>query len=149
MIKIETKSSDETQKLARKIGSKLFAGSTILLTGDLGAGKTCFTQGLAKQLGITRTVNSPTFTILKIYNDGKLPLYHIDAYRLSDGFQDVGFSELMEDNGVVVIEWPEYIKELLPREYLLIDIKWIDENTRVLNVDAVGDRYQQILKEIS
>lgn len=146
MIKIETKSSEETQQLAGKIAKKLFAGATILLSGDLGAGKTCFTQGLAKGLGIKRVVNSPTFTILKIYKQGVLPLYHIDAYRLSDGFQDVGFSEVIEDDGVVVIEWAEYLKELLPKNYLKITIKWIDENTRILEIEASGEKYQEIIE---
>ncbi|MFV0255278.1 MAG: tRNA (adenosine(37)-N6)-threonylcarbamoyltransferase complex ATPase subunit type 1 TsaE [Erysipelotrichaceae bacterium] len=148
MFILETNNSEETQDLASKIALKLWAGSTILLTGDLGAGKTCFTQGLARGLNIKKIVNSPTFTILKIYNEGRLPLYHLDAYRLSSGFQDVGFSELIEDDGVMVVEWPQYLQPLLPKQSLNINIEWLSADRRRITISATGDKYINLLEEL-
>lgn len=140
-----SKSQEETINLGEKLGKLLSKGDTICLKGDLAGGKTTFTKGIGKALNIKQVINSPTFTILKIYN-GDLPLYHIDAYRLENSHYDLGMDEL--DDGVMVVEWPEYYKDYLPQEYLEINFTYIDDNTREIVFNAYGDRYESIVKEI-
>ena len=140
-----SKSQEETINLGEKLGRLLSKGDTICLKGDLAGGKTTFTKGIGKALNIKQVINSPTFTILKIYN-GDLPLYHIDAYRLENSHYDLGMDEL--DDGVMVVEWPEYYKDYLPQEYLEINFTYIDDNTREIVFNAYGDRYESIIKEI-
>jgi len=123
----ESNSPDDTYELGRDIGKKAVPGSVIALEGDLGAGKTLFTQGLAAGLGITEPVNSPTFTILQIYESGRLPLYHFDVYRIDDPYEmeEVGFDDFIYGDGVSVIEWPDRIAELMeliPDKYTVIRI---------------------------
>ena len=144
---VETNSRKETQDLALKLGEILQEPLVILMRGDLGAGKTTFTQGLAKGLDIKQTVNSPTFTILKIYS-GRLPLYHIDAYRLEGISQDLGFEEYIEDSdGVCVIEWPMYVEDLIPEEHLDIELLHQGEECRKMNVTAYGERIEKLVEE--
>ena len=140
-----SKSQEETINLGEKLGKLLSKGDTICLKGDLAGGKTTFTKGIGKALNIKQVINSPTFTILKIYN-GDLPLYHIDAYRLENSHYDLGMDEL--DDGVMVVEWPEYYKDYLPQEYLEINFTYIDDNTREIVFNGCGDRYESIVKEI-
>jgi len=142
---LTTHSAAETKAFAEKLGKILDAGTCILLSGDLGAGKTTFTQGLAKGLGVSKNVSSPTFTILKVYQ-GRLPLYHIDAYRLEGLHQDLGFEELMEDEGITVIEWPDYMTDQLPNEYLRIDIKRKGGFARKFTFVVQGEKYQDLLE---
>lgn len=144
---ITTHSPQETKALAHSIALLLNEGSVITLSGDLGAGKTTFTQGLAKGLEIQKMVSSPTFTIMKMYN-GRLKLTHIDAYRLEGLHQDLGFEELIGTQGVCVIEWPEYIKELLPQDYLEITLTRLDEDDRLIELIAHGSAYIQILEKL-
>ena len=132
----------ETIELGKKLGEILEKGSTIVVCGDLASGKTTFTKGIGLGLGINETINSPTFTILKIY-EGRLPLYHIDAYRLDNSNYDLGFNEF--DDGITVVEWPEYYKEYLPKEYINVTFEYIDENTRKVEINAVGDKYKRIM----
>lgn len=139
-------SSEITIELGEKIGKLLDKNSTIILCGDLASGKTTLTKGIGKGLGIKDTINSPTFTILKIYN-GRLPLYHIDAYRLEESNYDLGFDEY--DDGVIVVEWPEYYKDYLPKEYLEISLKYIDEDTRDISFKAFGDKYKKIIEALN
>ena len=140
-----TYSQEETINLGEKLGKLLSKGDTICLKGDLAGGKTTFTKGIGKALNIKQVINSPTFTILKIYN-GDLPLYHIDAYRLENSHYDLGMDEL--DDGVMVVEWPEYYKDYLPQEYLEINFTYIDDNTREIVFNGYGNRYESIAKEI-
>lgn len=142
-----THSPQETKALAQAIALELKDGSVITLSGDLGAGKTTFTQGLAKGLNIQKMVSSPTFTIMKWYN-GRLKLTHIDAYRLEGLHQDLGFEELIGSTGVCVIEWPEYIKELLPEAYLEIKLSRLDEDDRMIELIAHGADYTAILEKL-
>ena len=142
-----TENAEETRKLAAELGRKLDKGSLIILSGDLGAGKTTFTQGLARGLDIKGKVISPTFTIMKVYR-GRLPLYHIDAYRMEGIDQDLGFEEYMEDDGVCVIEWPNFIFDIIPDERLQIDISFIDEDRRKLTFSAKGKKYEKIMEEL-
>ena len=105
-LKVVTYAPDQTRELGKKLGSLIDGSFLITLSGELGAGKTTFTQGLARGLEITRNVTSPTFTLMKSYK-GRLPLYHIDAYRLEDIDQDLGFEEYVDGDGVCVIEWSD------------------------------------------
>ncbi len=143
-----THSPQETKALAHAIALELKDGSVITLSGDLGAGKTTFTQGLAKGLNIQKMVSSPTFTIMKWYS-GRLKLTHIDAYRLEGLHQDLGFEELIGTCGVCVIEWPEYIKELLPEEFLEIKLSRLDEDDRLIELIAHGAAYTSILEKLA
>ncbi len=127
---IKTNSREETQALAYKLGASLNKGITILLIGDLGAGKTTFVQGLAKGLDVQSKVNSPTFVIMKEYQ-GRIPLIHIDAYRLEGIDQDLGFDDYSEDEVVKVIEWPQYLIDNL-QDFNTIKFERLDENTRTL-----------------
>ena len=130
-----TNSKTETQNLAQSLGEKLQKGCVLCLSGELGAGKTTFTQGLAKGLGIDQNVNSPTFVMMKEY-EGRLTLIHIDAYRLEGISQDLGFEDYFDEEHVCVIEWSEFVKDYLPDDALYITINRLDENTReiVLNL---------------
>ena len=113
---LETNRPQETFSAGRQLGEKAFPGQVITLTGDLGVGKTVFTQGLAKGLGIEEPVNSPTFTIVQVYDEGRLPLYHFDVYRIGDieEMDEVGFEEYVMGDGVSLIEWANLIEEILP-----------------------------------
>lgn len=119
-----------------------------LLSGDLGAGKTTLTQGIAKGLGIQRTVTSPTFTIQKLYRGGRLVLNHIDAYRLEGMSQDLGFDEYMYDGGLTVIEWSEFAPDLIPSEYLRITIRLLEQDAREFLFEAIGGKYETLLEEL-
>ena len=138
---------EETLQFAVSLAQRLLGGDVIALEGDLGAGKTAFTKGLAKGLGITRTVNSPTFTIIKEYQ-GRLPLYHMDVYRVSESEEDLGFDEYFDGDGVTVVEWAHLIKEQLPEEILVIHIYRIEDHNRRFVFEAHGDRYVELCKEI-
>lgn len=142
-----SKNEQETIELGYKLGKLLNKGSTVTLKGDLAGGKTTFTKGIGKALNVKQVINSPTFTILKIYN-GDLPLYHIDAYRLENNEYDLGINEY-EDEGVMVVEWPEYYDSYLPSEYLEVDFKYIDDDTRDINFLAHGNSYESIVKEMT
>lgn len=132
---------------SEKLGSLLQPGDVLALEGDLGAGKTTFTKGLAKGLNITRNVNSPTFTIIKEYH-GRLPLYHMDVYRVEDSFEDLGFDEYFDGNGVTVVEWAHLVKEQLPEELLTIYLYLDDHDSRRLVLEPRGKRYEELCKEI-
>ncbi|MFS0784412.1 tRNA (adenosine(37)-N6)-threonylcarbamoyltransferase complex ATPase subunit type 1 TsaE [Bacillus sp. 1P06AnD] len=147
IIEINTHSPEETSALSMRIGERVQPGMVITLEGDLGAGKTLFTKGLAKGMGITRNVNSPTFTIIKEYM-GRLPLYHMDVYRVEDEYEDLGFDDYFEGNGVTVVEWAHLIADQLPDELLAIHIQYIDETNRKITFKPVGDRYVELCKEI-
>jgi len=146
MKKIEMHTLQDTIDLANSIALKLNGNGCICLAGDLGAGKTTFTKALGKAIGIEEVISSPTFTILKIY-EGKINLYHIDAYRLEGLHQDLGFEEVFEDDGIVVVEWYEYIKDILPKEYLKIHIEF-DEKKRIFEIEGIGLKYQQLEGEL-
>lgn len=135
----------------KKIAKKLFKGSLVTLTGDLGAGKTTITKGIARCLGIEDEVNSPTFNILKCYFNKIMNLYHIDAYRLedvNDENKNIGLEEVIEGDGVCVVEWPMFIKEFLLDDYLNIDIHLLSDETREIKITSHGKKYDQILSEI-
>ena len=142
-----THSPEETQELAVKLARFLTPGDVITLEGDLGAGKTSFTKGLARGLGVTKNVNSPTFTIIKEY-EGTVPFFHMDAYRVEDQWEDLGLDEYFEGKGVTVVEWPSMIGEQLPSERLAITIKNQGDTHRHLYFHPFGGRYISICEEI-
>ena len=122
---IETRSAKETYDLGKKIGSQAKAGEVYTLVGDLGVGKTVFTQGLAKGLGIDEPIQSPTFTIVREYEEGRLPLYHFDVYRIGDieEMDEIGYEDYIYGEGVCLIEWANLIGEILPDHYKKIEIR--------------------------
>lgn len=140
-------SLEETEQFAYRLANLLEAQDTITLEGDLGAGKTTFTKALAKGLGITRTVSSPTFTILKQY-EGRLPLNHLDVYRLAESDEDLGWDELFYGDAVTVIEWAHLIEQDLPSERLLIEILRIGDMERKFILKPIGNRYERLCEEL-
>ncbi|RDY66680.1 MULTISPECIES: tRNA (adenosine(37)-N6)-threonylcarbamoyltransferase complex ATPase subunit type 1 TsaE [Halobacillus] len=140
-------STEETQQMAEKLGQRLQPGDVLTLEGDLGAGKTTFTKGLGKGLGVKRTINSPTFTIMKEYQ-GRIPFYHMDVYRLEESDEDLGFDEYFEGDGVTVVEWAQFIHEFLPDERLDITIRYLDDSTRLFTLKAASGHYEALCKEI-
>lgn len=124
-IVIETNSPEETFALGRKLGQGCAAGQIYTLIGDLGTGKTVFTQGFAAGLGVPGPVNSPTFTILQVYGEGRLPFYHFDVYRIADveEMDEIGYEDCFYGDGVCLIEWADLIEEILPEGYCRITIE--------------------------
>ena len=122
---IETRSAEETYQLGIEIGQKATKGQVYTLVGDLGVGKTVFTQGLAKGLEINEPISSPTFTIVQVYDEGRLPFYHFDVYRISDisEMDEIGFEDYVYGEGVSLIEWANLIEEILPEERIAITIE--------------------------
>ena len=143
-----TKSAEETLKLAKKLSEIVEKSSVLTLEGDLGAGKTTFTKGLASGLGIKKNVNSPTFTIIKEYKGGRLPLYHMDVYRVEDADEDLGFDEYFHGDGITVVEWAHLIEDQLPSDRLDIQIFYVDDSTRKITMTPYGSHYIDICKEL-
>lgn len=139
---ISIKDKNEMKQFAARLVALVQAGDLVLLNGDLGAGKTTFTQFIGEALGVKRTINSPTFNIIKSYKGTHLKLHHMDCYRLEDSEEDLGFDEYFEDNGLTVIEWSQFIEDLLPDESLTINIEVIDEMSRHITIEAKGEHYE-------
>ena len=142
MMDYYTKDSLETIEVGKKIGSILKPNDVILLVGDLSAGKTTITKGIGISLGVNKIINSPTFTIVKEYKGINLKLFHLDLYRLDGLDQDFDLEEYMDSGNVCVIEWPYQVKEILPNEYILINIDRLNENERNIHVSFIGDKYK-------
>lgn len=142
------KSEEETCELAKLISEYVSEGFLITLNGELGAGKTRFSKAIGEAIGIKQTITSPTFNILKCYFDGKIPLYHIDAYRLEDIKQDLGLEEYIEGDGVCLIEWSNFINYLLPDDFLNINIYIKGDNKREFVLESFGNKYDFVIKEI-
>ena len=150
MKTIELASREATISLGEAHGKQLTAGDVLVLDGDLGAGKTTFTKGLAKGLAIPDIIKSPTFTIIHEYHDGRLPLYHMDAYRLENGGgEDLGLEEYFDSDGVSVVEWAEFVEDELPDDFLAIHFKrTADENKRILEFDPHGNHFDQLVAAV-
>lgn len=145
--KLISNNPTQTHQYGLQLGSIVRSGDVILLYGNLGAGKTHFTQGIAEGLGIMGAVRSPTFTLVNEYQDGRLPLYHIDLYRLA-GDRDIasiGLDEYFDEEGIVVIEWPEKGEAWLPADALHIHITYLSDNTRALQLKASGSHSTSLL----
>lgn len=146
---IISRAVETTHQLGAALGRVLRAGDVIALQGDLGAGKTNFVQGIAQGLGITEDVNSPTFILANEYPRGRLPLYHVDAYRVEDAQEAVGFGlqDYLDGDGVTVIEWAERVREALPSDRLWIELDYVGENERALTIAAQGERAAELFAE--
>lgn len=146
--KITAYSEDDTLELAQNLESEKFPNMVICLEGDLGSGKTVFTKAFAKALGITDNITSPTFNIIKEYDNGEMNLYHMDVYRLSDIKQDIGIEEYFTKKGICVIEWSDLIEDILPKNRLVIKIKIIDEDTRQFVITPYGKKYEDLCERV-
>lgn len=138
-----------TIALGQALGQQLRPGDVILLDGDLGAGKTTFTKGIALALGIRRPVKSPTFTLIREYQEGRYPLYHMDMYRLENGGSDeLGLEEYFDGQGIVIVEWSQFIQNQLPPTFLKITLHKVseDDDARQVEFSAQGTHYQDIVK---
>ena len=146
---ITSASVEKTQALGARLGQVVRAGDVIALQGDLGAGKTNFVQGLAHGMDITEEVNSPTFILANEYHSGRLPLYHIDAYRVADAAEAEGFGldDYLNGDGVTVIEWAERVRDALPRDVLWIELEYVSENERSLRITANETRAASLLAQ--
>lgn len=146
--KITTKDEMDTLLLAQNIESEKFPDMVICLIGELGSGKTVFVKGFAQALGINETITSPTFTIVKEYESGELPLYHMDVYRLEDNKDNIGLTDYFNKGGITIIEWADMIESELPEERLDIRFRVIDENTRVLTFIPHGKAYEDLCESV-
>ena len=137
-----TNSPAETEALGQRLAERLQPGDVIAYTGDLGAGKTAFTRGLARGLGITERITSPTFTIVNEYQGGRLPLFHFDMYRLgsSDELYDIGWEDYLTRGGVCAVEWSEIVADALEEDCIRVDIRQVEtENQRKITIEGVED----------
>lgn len=146
--KFTSHSIEETLELAQNFESEKFPNMVICLNGELGSGKTLFVKGIAQALGIDESITSPTFTIVKEYLNGEMPLYHFDVYRLDGNTDGVGIEEYFNKNGIVVIEWANTIQDILPSERLEIKFKVIDEDKRVLVITPYGEKYVELCEAV-
>ncbi len=145
--KYTSKCVEDTLELAQNIESEKFPSMVICLNGDLGSGKTVFVKGFARALGIDENITSPTFTIVKEYLNGEMPLYHMDVYRIDEN-QDFGVEDYFNKEGICIIEWAELIENRLPAERLDITIKIVDENTRILVFNPQGEKYEELCNAV-
>lgn len=146
--KYTSRCEEDTMEIAENIESEKFPGMVICLDGELGSGKTVFVKGFAKALGLKETITSPTFSLVKEYPDGEMPLYHMDVYRLDDSNEEFGLGDYLNQDAVCIIEWPEMIESQLPEERLDIKFKVIDDNTRVLVFTPYGQRYEDLCEAV-
>lgn len=152
MKQVITYSQDETTQVGRALGSILDKGDVVLLSGDLGTGKTAFTNGIASALGIEEYITSPTFTIVNEY-EADIPLYHFDVYRIADvdEMYDIGFEEYLYGDGVVVIEWAELIKDIWPEDFIWVKIRknlTLGVDAREIDMEFVGKKYEDYIKKL-
>lgn len=150
-LKITTNNEKETLNFGKKLGSFLKKGDTIVLSGDLGSGKTKLTEGILTYYGLEDEISSPTFTIVNEYIKDDIKLFHFDVYRLEDSseFYAIGGEEYFE-NGICIIEWGEIIEDALPKEYIHIRFERdeSDDNLRILNIIFYGEKYDELLNKL-
>lgn len=149
-MKIYTKSEEDTKKLAQTLAELLEPGMTVLLEGQLGAGKTTFTKGIAEEIGIDRAIKSPTYTLIKEYSEGRMPLYHMDLYRMEEAEEeDLGLDEYFYSEGISIVEWGSFMQDDLPNDYLLVTFNRGKQlNEREIELKAVGERYEKLLERL-
>lgn len=145
--KFTSRSVEDTLYLAQNMESEKFPGMVICLNGDLGSGKTVFVKGFASALGIEDNITSPTYTIVKEYLNGEMPLYHMDVYRIDEN-EEFGVEDYFNKDGVCIIEWSDMIADRLPQERLEIKFKIVDENTRVLVFNPRGEKYEELCNAV-
>ena len=139
-----TNNIDETIDLAYKLGLKLHESDVVLFTGDLGAGKTHMAKGIGKALGVKKIINSPTFTIVKEYQGENTKLYHLDLYRLDGLNNDYDLEEYIETDGVCLIEWPYQVEEILPKDYIKVNIEITGDCSRKITIEGTS-KYKEIV----
>jgi tRNA threonylcarbamoyladenosine biosynthesis protein TsaE len=140
-VEYVSRSVSQTESIAAEMARALAPNATVALHGDLGAGKTQFVRGLLVGLGGNpRTVSSPTYVLLNIYDSGRLPLYHLDAYRVTgpEDFEAIGFAELLEQGGVTVVEWADRVSDLLPADTIHVRIEAVGEKSRRITIDTTA-----------
>ncbi|TET10534.1 MAG: tRNA (adenosine(37)-N6)-threonylcarbamoyltransferase complex ATPase subunit type 1 TsaE [Candidatus Atribacteria bacterium] len=149
-LTIITKSPEETKNLGKEVSKLAKPGDLLAFYGELGTGKTCFIQGIARGLKVKDYVTSPSFTIINEYQ-GKIPIYHFDLFRLDNAEEilELGYKEYFYGEGLTVIEWAEKIEQLLPKEYLGIKIKFKDRYQRTISFIPQGDRFNKFLEELN
>lgn len=147
---IELSGLDKTEELAKVIGEVAQPGDNLVLTGDLGAGKTTLTKGIARGLGIEQIIKSPTYTIIREYDQGRLPLYHMDIYRVAASGADLGLDEYFEGEGLSVIEWGNLLEEALPEDYLELILEKSDTDLeyRYVKLQAYGEQSEAFKQRI-
>jgi tRNA threonylcarbamoyladenosine biosynthesis protein TsaE len=149
MFNFVSHNENETKKIASLLASKLQQGDIVVLSGDLGSGKTKFTEGFLGYWNLDDEISSPTFNILKCYFKAKIPLYHIDAYRLEDGTnKDIGLEEFIDGDGLCVIEWPNFIDYLIPNLYLSINIEHVDGDIRKFKISSKDERWNSLIDSL-
>lgn len=146
--KFTSNSEEDTLVLAQNFESEKFENMVICLIGELGSGKTMFTKGFAGALGIDENITSPTFNIIKEYNSGEMPLYHMDVYRLEGDSSEIGIDEYIKKGGVTIIEWADLIKDELPEERLEIKFKIVGEEKRILIITPYGSKYEDLCEDV-
>ena len=148
--KVISRSEQDTIELAENIESEKFKNMVICLIGELGCGKTIFTKGFASSLEVTEDVTSPTFNIIKEYNTGQMPLYHMDVYRLDGKVEDLGIEDYFDKGGITIIEWADTIEEYLPKNRLEIKFRLSDddEDTRIITITPYGKKYEDICEAV-
>ncbi|WP_300329027.1 tRNA (adenosine(37)-N6)-threonylcarbamoyltransferase complex ATPase subunit type 1 TsaE [Fusobacterium sp.] len=136
---------EEINEFAKKLANYVQSGDLVALIGDLGTGKTTFSQNFAKEFGVTDTLKSPTFNYVLEYFSGKFPLYHFDVYRLSDPEEiyEIGYEDYLNSDGVLLIEWANIIESELPKEYIKINFEYFDEDKRKLSISFVGNEERE------
>ena len=150
LLNLVTESPEETQRLGTRLGKLAQVGDVLLLVGGLGAGKTCLTQGIAWGLDIEGYATSPSFVVVNQYQ-GRLPLYHIDLYRL-DRLEEVielGLDDYLYGRGVCVVEWAKKALDMLPKEHLLVEMSYLSDTSRNLVLKPVGERYVELLSQLN
>ena len=151
MFSVITSSPEQTWQVGQILGARLQSGDTVCLYGDLGAGKTSFSYGIALGLEVRdQYITSPTFTFVNVYK-GRVPFYHIDLYRLEEPeeLEGIGFEEYIDSDGVTVIEWAERAEDELPAERLSVYLNFVDDHSREIGFLAEGERYQKLLHDLS
>ncbi len=150
-VELISHSVDDTINLGTFIGKNLREGSIVALMGDLGSGKTCITQGIARGLGVSEKyyITSPTFTLINEY-PGRVPLYHLDVYRLSGSadLRDMGYEEYFFGEGVIVVEWAEKIDDIIPSDSIFIWLKYLDEGKREITISCTGNNGSEMINKI-
>ena len=146
--KVTSKSERDTVELAENFEAEKFDGMVICLNGDLGSGKTLFTKGFAASMEIDETITSPSYTIIKEYFSGDMPLYHMDVYRLEKDITSTGLTDYFGRDGVVIIEWADMIKDYLPEERLEIKFTAVDENKRIIKITPYGSKYEELCEAV-
>ena len=151
MLKIISRDTEDTKRIGEVLSSYLFPGAIICLSGNLGAGKTAFVQGIGRGIGITEPITSPTYTIINEYYSARIPLYHFDVYRLgdSDEMLELGCDEYFFGKGITVVEWADNVRDIIPAQRFWINILYREDlRERDIIIEAQGEIYKRILEEM-